>query len=405
MNSAPLLREGRETCFKSRQRDALSPSFHLKVLDPIPHTSLTNASSCFSFPSFLVLPKDMLSPHYHVLLLILTQQCFWSVLVNGQHLSHHHGSDHNMAKRQFCQWPCKCGLIPPCTPGVSSVVDGCGCCKRCAQQIGDPCNERDICDIHKGMYCDFSADHPRYEIGVCSYFMAVGCDINGAHYENGEAFQPSPLYRCTCIAGAIGCTPAFLQKPVGLLGPTPLTKKMPKSRHNSKVSEKHAENTVYMSAYRDPPLAWKNNCLIQTTFWSPCSKSCGLGISVRVNNDNHKCEMRKYMRLCLLRPCKNSMIKRTQAPKGITCQPHFQATKGENFVLSGCTSTKRFKPTYCGLCADKHCCFPKKSRMIMVNFTCPGSSTIEWKMQWIISCVCQKKCYDSSDMFSDLHLI
>lgn len=67
--------------------------------------------------------------------------------------------------------------------------------------------------------------------------------------------------------------------------------------------------TVILKAYRDPPLAWKRNCLIQTTPWSPCSKSCGLGISVRINNDNSKCEMRKDRRLCLLRPCEKSVIK------------------------------------------------------------------------------------------------
>ena len=67
--------------------------------------------------------------------------------------------------------------------------------------------------------------------------------------------------------------------------------------------------TVILKAYRDPPLAWKKNCLIQTTPWSPCSKTCGLGISVRVNNDNGKCEMRKDRRLCLLRPCQQSQLK------------------------------------------------------------------------------------------------
>lgn len=67
--------------------------------------------------------------------------------------------------------------------------------------------------------------------------------------------------------------------------------------------------TVILKAYRDPPLAWKRNCLIQTTPWSPCSKTCGLGISVRVSNDNGKCEMRKDRRLCLLRPCEKSVMK------------------------------------------------------------------------------------------------
>ncbi|XP_057714617.1 cellular communication network factor 6 [Corythoichthys intestinalis] len=347
----------------------------------------------------------MLSLHGWVLLLILMQQCCPRVIVNGERLVHHHGIEHIATRQQFCQWPCKCGPRPQCTPGVSSVLDGCGCCKSCAQQIGDPCNERDICDLHKGMYCDFSADRPRFQIGVCAYLMAVGCDLNGAHYENGEAFQPSPLYKCTCIAGAIGCTPTFLQKPAGLLGSTPLIGKLPATLRSSKIPKKHTQDSTYMSAYRDRPLAWKKNCLIQTTLWSPCSKSCGLGISERVNNDNHKCEMRKDTRLCLLRPCKKNVINNIQVPKRKTCQVQFQARRGEKLGLSGCTSTKSLKPTYCGICADKRCCSPKKSVMITVNFNCPGGSKIKWKMQWIISCVCQKECNDSADMFSDLHLI
>lgn len=78
-------------------------------------------------------------------------------------------------RRQFCQWPCKCQKRPYCAPGVSSVLDGCGCCKSCARQIGESCNERDICDPHKGMYCDFSADQPRYEIGECACEWLSSC--------------------------------------------------------------------------------------------------------------------------------------------------------------------------------------------------------------------------------------
>lgn len=45
------------------------------------------------------------------------------------------------------------------------------------------------------------------------------------------------------------------------------------------------------------------NCIEQTTEWSACSKSCGMGLSTRVTNRNRQCEMVKQTRLCMVRPC------------------------------------------------------------------------------------------------------
>ncbi|XP_036868215.2 cellular communication network factor 6 isoform X2 [Manis javanica] len=116
-------------------------------------------------------------------------------------------------RKQFCHWPCECPLEKPrCPPGVSSVRDGCGCCRICAKQPGDFCNEADLCDPHKGLYCDYSADRPRFETGVCAHLVAVGCEFNRVHYRNGQEFQPSPLFSCLCVSGAIGCTPLFIPK-------------------------------------------------------------------------------------------------------------------------------------------------------------------------------------------------
>ncbi|XP_070306043.1 cellular communication network factor 6 isoform X2 [Odocoileus virginianus] len=42
--------------------------------------------------------------------------------------------------------------------------------------------------------------------------IAVGCEFNRVHYQNGQAFQPSPLFSCLCVSGAIGCTPLFIPK-------------------------------------------------------------------------------------------------------------------------------------------------------------------------------------------------
>lgn len=72
-------------------------------------------------------------------------------------------------RTQYCTWPCTCPLTPPsCPPGVSLIMDGCDCCRACAKQVGEECNEADNCDHHRGLYCDYSSDKPRYEKGVCA---------------------------------------------------------------------------------------------------------------------------------------------------------------------------------------------------------------------------------------------
>lgn len=53
----------------------------------------------------------------------------------------------------------------------------------------------------------------------------------------------------------------------------------------------------------------QENCLVQTTEWSACSRSCGMGISARVTNNNPQCRLEKETRLCMVRPCDFSVEK------------------------------------------------------------------------------------------------
>uniref|UniRef100_A0A2K6LXL3 CCN family member 4 n=2 Tax=Rhinopithecus TaxID=542827 RepID=A0A2K6LXL3_RHIBE len=226
------------------------------------------------------------------------------------------------SRPQFCKWPCECPPSPPrCPLGVSLITDGCECCKMCAQQLGDNCTEAAICDPHRGLYCDYSGDRPRYAIGVCAH--AVG------------EIEP-----------------------------------------------------------------WHRNCIAYTSPWSPCSTSCGLGVSTRISNVNAQCWPEQESRLCNLRPCDVDI--RTLIKEGKKCLAVYQPEASMNFTLAGCISTRSYQPKYCGVCMDSRCCIPYKSKTINVSFQCPDGLGFSRQVLWINACFCNLSCRNPNDIFADL---
>ncbi|XP_029447918.1 WNT1-inducible-signaling pathway protein 1 isoform X3 [Rhinatrema bivittatum] len=241
----------------------------------------------------------------------------------------------NYNRTQYCKWPCECPeFLPGCPVGVSLIMDGCDCCKACAKQLGDKCTEADTCDPHKGLYCDYSRDRPRYEIGVCAPLVGMGCILNDAKYSNGETFQPNCKYNCTCINGAIGCVSMCTSsRPPLVWCQNPKRVKMAgmcceqwicdDSRRIRKASPRHVPSSGGENE------SWHKNCIGQTSPWSPCSKTCGMGISTRISNDNEECRLSKERRICNLRPCEVDITKhikvqtlasRYQVVSGIVCK-------------------------------------------------------------------------------------
>lgn len=49
-------------------------------------------------------------------------------------------------------------------------------------------------------------------------------------------------------------------------------------------------------------------CFLQTTDWTPCSATCGMGVSSRVTNSNAKCRLVKETRLCQIRECGSTLL-------------------------------------------------------------------------------------------------
>uniref|UniRef100_A0A8D2DB82 CCN family member 4 n=1 Tax=Sciurus vulgaris TaxID=55149 RepID=A0A8D2DB82_SCIVU len=226
------------------------------------------------------------------------------------------------ASPQFCKWPCECPPSPPrCPLGVSLITDGCECCKICAQQLGDNCTEAAVCDPHRGLYCDYSGDRPRYAIGVCA---------------------PT--------AGEV-----------------------------------------------EP---WHGNCIAYSSPWSPCSTTCGLGVSTRISNINARCWPEQESRLCNLRPCDVDI--RLHIKAGKKCLSVYQPETPMNFTLAGCVSTRSYRPKYCGVCMDNRCCIPYKSKTIDVSFQCPEGPGFSRQVLWINACFCNLSCRNPNDIFADL---
>lgn len=63
-----------------------------------------------------------------------------------------------LSSSSSCPAVCDCPLeMPKCAPGVSVVLDGCGCCKVCARQLNEDCGLTEPCDHTKGLECNFGA--------------------------------------------------------------------------------------------------------------------------------------------------------------------------------------------------------------------------------------------------------
>ncbi|XP_021415677.2 CCN family member 4 [Oncorhynchus mykiss] len=312
-------------------------------------------------------------------------------------------------RTQYCHWPCECPLVPhSCPSGVSLLMDGCDCCKACARQVGEECNEADTCDYHKGLYCDYSSDKPRYEKGVCAYMVGVGCEHDGVIYRNGQSFKPSCKYQCLCVNGAIGCVSLCTDsQPPRVWCQNSRRVKIPGRCCEQWICDepKKGRKTAPRHAVEALPVELKGqsrNCVIQTTSWSICSKTCGRGLSLRVSNANDRCEMVKESRLCNIRPCEVDITKHIKPGKN--CMNIYREEQPKNLTISGCVSKKSYRPKYCGVCVatDHRCCIPYKSKTIDVEFMCPNGAVFTWQVMWINACFCNLSCKNPNDIFAEL---
>ncbi|KAG5858106.1 hypothetical protein ANANG_G00026570 [Anguilla anguilla] len=267
------------------------------------------------------------------------------------------------AVAQDCSQPCNCPTeAAPCPVGTSLVLDGCGCCKVCARQMGEPCSLWEPCDHHKDLYCDYTA--------LSDSTPAICMVGRGGRLTRGVVYQLGGT-SCICMSGEIGCVPTC-PSDVRLPSPQcPAPRRItipgqcceewacdsaPQGLPFQAVMAGMSRKTYREADYRAGPESAQDNCIVQTTTWSDCSTSCGMGISTRVTNDNQHCQLEKQNRFCLIRPCHDHQ---------------------ESAIRTSVTAE--------------------------VEFRCPEGD-IRRKMMFIRTCSCHLDCPRDNDIFHSTHL-
>uniref|UniRef100_A0A672YE40 CCN family member 1 n=1 Tax=Sphaeramia orbicularis TaxID=375764 RepID=A0A672YE40_9TELE len=340
-----------------------------------------------------------------------------------------------------CPKDCRCPAdVPRCAAGVSLILDSCGCCEVCARQLNEDCSQTEPCDQMKGLECNFGGGRGSAK-GICrARSDGRTCEYNKKIYQNGETFYPNCKHQCTCMDSAVGCVslcPHELTLPkVGCASPRlikipgqcceqlvcpdepktgPSVLKEHRKKHNKgRATEKHLTSkrgvAESLPAFRSDPIdrMLGVDCGPRTTAWSPCSSSCGPGVSTRTTSSKNNCEMVTETRVCEVRPC-NQMtsprLKNKQKCNHIEKHPH-----PVKLTHEGCRSLRKFQPRYCGTCSDGRCCTPHRTHTVPVLFRCKHGQTISRMVMMIKSCKCDFNCTGNEHktpalqkLFNDIH--
>jgi len=297
-----------------------------------------------------------------------------------------------------CPSRCYCNrrIRVSCPRGVTPVTDGCQCCEMCPRQIGDQCNRRFLCDRTKGLECDLTTL-------TCQVPVTYGrsCWIEGMERQHGYQFQKGCAETCTCNDGAISCKDLCYESTV-----------MPTNMRCSKRAgyykrvgdccgrwmceeevERDTSSTYYRhdlqankKSYTPPRVVAGYDCLAQISEWSGCSKTCGVGISTRINSQNKKCRLNKETRSCVIRPCDQQPKKKRRTLD--SCMKTWRPRTAEHFVVDGCTSVQSYRPRYCRSCPG-YCCIPTATKTHRMEFQCPGSADVVFKrFMTLKKCTC-----------------
>ncbi|KAM4696820.1 CCN family member 5-like [Rhinophrynus dorsalis] len=329
-----------------------------------------------------------------------------------------------LGEKQGCPQSCECPVNVRCPLGTPRVLDTCGCgCEVCAQPLDALCDGLRPCNPAQNLICQYLDLEEKQ--GVCKVLQNPrSCFLNGREILHGEEFNIHCHSNCKCDNGFLmcsstcpdqqpplipGCKEMQLVTVPGECCPQwkcseDLDWLMPEWDEDDPTSEE--ENAPYgkdrmrrEAPNRDvtedaAPANKSSNCSASDTEWTPCSRQCGFGNSVRITYDQESCTPRVERRLCMIRPCKEDyrIANYTVLKSSKRCNRLVRWSEPLLLRHRGCLTRIPLQPKFCGKCSDGRECFPSLSETRPVSFICPQHRRrVTRQMMWVQRCQCDGK--------------
>lgn len=157
---------------------------------------------------------------------------------------------------------------------------------------------------------------------------------------------------------------------------------------------------IYQGHQRQPRVqAWETDPVVHgETMWIPAGAEHQgefwlKSASRKLSPDN--------IMMCLPKSISLTFIPHLQ--KGKKCIRTPRVSKPMKFEISGCTTTKSYRPKFCGVCLDGRCCTPHRTTTLPMEFKCPDGQVMKKHMMFIKSCACHYNCPGENDIFEAMY--
>ncbi|KAM5145540.1 CCN family member 3-like [Mantella aurantiaca] len=130
------------------------------------------------------------------------------------------------------------------------------------------------------------------------------------------------------------------------------------------------------------------------TEWTPCSKTCGFGNSIRITYEKETCIPKAERRLCMIRPCKGQYTRAnyTVLKPSNTCSRTMRWSQPLHLSFRDCLSHLPLLPRFCGHCSDGRLCSPSVTETRPVSFSCVHlDRKVIRQVMWVRRCTCGGK--------------